>query len=255
MVDFAPATDLYNQANQASSKYSSMLQQGTGLSDMLRQAVNERFSNPAYDQERQKAQQTVLTSDTNARQGVMDKINSGIILSPTQQQSMIASQKAADITPLMNLNITDRLYTGGAENAIQQGLNAYQMQLQAQANEANRLGSQANTVWDQLFKQAQLEEEQRQFNEKQGASGLTDNAINQLLLGYLTEGNSQPGIDNQGNLNWSEDQWNQFGLGDGGQPQSESQTTQQNQPNFLTSIWNLITGKSNNDWANSQLKL
>ena len=159
--------DLQAQAqrvSQAQRTASGMSAQAFKLPDMLRQAITEKFQqSPLYGAREQAAQQ-VLTSPTRSREELAGMVNApdGTIFSPTQQQSILASRRAADVVPLMSINDLLQAQTGGLENLIGAGTRAFQ----AQVAQAQGQAGAEQSLWENMFQQQQQQEQVRQFNEQ-----------------------------------------------------------------------------------------
>lgn len=136
MVDTSQLQQQAQRVSQRQQELAGMTRAGAGLSEQLREAVADRFqSSPLYPAREQAAQQT-LTSPTRAREYVSGLVQGGDILSPTQQQSIIASRRAADVVPLMTLNDLLRAREGTIEQAIQGGLTGFQSLLSSAQQQA-----------------------------------------------------------------------------------------------------------------------
>lgn len=170
-IDLSGAEPFEQQARQAEQHAVGMGAQAYKLPDMLRQAVTERFQgSPLYGQ-REAATEQVMTSGARGREQLAGLAQTGqAITSPTQQQSILAAQRAADVVPLMSINDLLRIQTGGIEGLVGSGTNAFNAMVAQAQGQAQLARQTAGTQWDQLFQQQQFEEQQRQFDLSQALS-------------------------------------------------------------------------------------
>lgn len=152
------AEDLFTQANQAQQNVYDMSKASGNLEKMLRDAVNERFtSSPLYGQ-REEAGKNLMTTPANTRAELANMAQSGqAILSPSQQESVVAGRRAAAVAPLMTINDLIQNRTGGMENTINQGLGAWNTMLTAEQNRATSLQNQAQGEWERQMKEREYE--------------------------------------------------------------------------------------------------
>ena len=129
----------FSSASQASQGVIDTARSGANLSGMLREAVADRFTNSPLNPAREQAAQQVLTSAPRARADVASMVQAGArgeaggqILSPTQQQSIIAGRRAADVVPLMTLNDLIQNRAGDIDTAVAGGLSGFQTLLGAE---------------------------------------------------------------------------------------------------------------------------
>lgn len=171
MADFSSLTSAFDQANQAAKTANNMAGASASLPDMLRQAIAERFNDPLQGQ-RETASQNVLTSPTRAREYVTNLGQSGqAILSPAQQESIIAARRAADVVPLQSLNDMLQARFGGINDTINNATNQWGAMTQAQQGNATLLQQQAESAFDRMYKEAQL-------NKSSVGSNLLANLLN-----------------------------------------------------------------------------
>jgi len=160
------ATQLENRAAMTSSA-------ATVLPDMLRKAVSERFQGSPLVKQREEALQNFLTAVPTARSEMAELVNKpaeegGAILSPTQQQQIIAGRRAAATVPLASLNDLLRAEFGGIEDIVGAGTRAYQARAQLEQQQAESARQQSNTLLDNLFRQAGLDLEYAKLAQSTG---------------------------------------------------------------------------------------
>jgi len=260
MVDYAPANELMSRAQTQSQEAIKASQGGSTLQNTLRQAITERYGDPLSGQ-REQAAQTALTAPTNAREYVANMVQGrGMpqsILSPTQQQSVVASRRAADVTPLMTLNDLLRLRTGGVDETIDSGMNAWQSGLGAMQQMANMYQTQGQSMWERLFQQDQAERAASQqafendlalqkFNLDKAGSGGGGIRIEDLFGNTITE--PKPNAPPKSNGPARMDVSKPFNEGLQQTPLPVSQ------PNIFQRIWNGIFNP-NQAWVDKQVKL
>lgn len=159
----------FSQARQTGQSAINFAQSGAGLEEMLRNSVSQRLSSsPLYGQ-REEAARQVLTSAPRAREDISNIIKGGTILSPTQQQSIMASRQAADVVPLTSLNDLLQAQTGGVETAVGAGLKSFDSILGALQAQAALEQSQAQSAFDRLMAQESLKLEQQKARAASGS--------------------------------------------------------------------------------------
>ncbi len=146
-----------SRVRSAGQRASQLAQSGAGLEQQLRQAVTDKISGSPLFAQREEAAQTAITSPTRAREALAQTVQTQP-LSPTQQQSILASRQAADVVPLLSLNDLLQAQTGGVGTAVQAGLGSFQSLLNA-ANQ--QVGTEQNTLQN-LLAQSQREDQARQ---------------------------------------------------------------------------------------------
>lgn len=98
---------------------------GATLADELRKAVGERFAQSPIAQEAATARSEFLSAAPQARSDVAKMVNDGTILSPSQQQAILASRKASALAPVMGSNILQEAAFGTMNDLINAGTHAY----------------------------------------------------------------------------------------------------------------------------------
>jgi hypothetical protein len=197
-TDFASIQPLEQKATQLESAANTNAAAGMTLSDKLRTAVNERFANNPISQQREGALSTFLQAPDQARQVVADKVNSGTILSPTQQQSIMSGVRANATVPLVSLNDLLKSTFGNISDIVGAGTNAFNAQTANLQGQAQLARSSANTAFDRLMKQAQLDIEQQKLQLEKQKSGKGSNFLQQILAMAGKGGGAGSGMPTEG---------------------------------------------------------
>jgi len=170
-------TSMFNQANQAQQGVVNSMQSNTKLPDMLRQAVSERFSKTGLTEARSAAAGNLLNTPSSTRSEMANLGQTGqVILSPSQQQSILAGQRTSALTPLMTLNDMMTQRSGTTEQAINAGLSAYNTDIKSQQLNADSLYKQAESAYDRYMRE-------REFGLAQQKAGSGTNFLSSLLSG------------------------------------------------------------------------
>jgi len=152
------------QAQTATGQYVQAGATATELPDALRQAVTERFKeSPLYGQF-QGAAQNVLTAVPEYRKTLADLVGSGTVLSPNQQQALLARRQASAIVPLISLNDLLKSQTGGMEELIGAGTRAFGAQTQRLGGIAELLTGWYKDILNQLVAEENIRQAQQQFS-------------------------------------------------------------------------------------------
>lgn len=157
MADYFSGADPYLADYQAKAKQaSSMSASAITLPDMLKQAINEKLGNSAVTQERTNAATGFLSELGRAPDRVTAQNQNGVILSPTQQASLISGYRASALAPLIQANQRYDLINGTLGDVVGQAGRAYQAQA-GQANDAAKLSRDMYELnLDRMYKNAQL---------------------------------------------------------------------------------------------------
>lgn len=138
-------------AYEATQQATASAATATELSDALRDAVTERFSESPLHGQFQTAAQNFLTTVPQARAQLASQVQGGgPILNPNQQQSILAGRRAAAMVPLISLNDLIKSQTGGIENLVGAGTRAYQAQAQRLLGAADLANQYYKDVLNQL---------------------------------------------------------------------------------------------------------
>jgi hypothetical protein len=181
-TDFTSIEPLEREAQTAENRALQSSSASITLPDKLKQAINSRFSNSPLIKQRETAMQDVLTSAPRARESVLNTINQGTILSPTQQASIIASRRAADVVPLISLNDLLNNQYGSMGDIVDAGTRGYQQIVAADQGAAALSRNRANSALANLISQRELEVKEREAN-KAAAPNATESLLTALLLG------------------------------------------------------------------------
>lgn len=101
---------------------------GLTLADELRKAIGERFEESDVAKQSATARSNFLAAAPQARADILSLIQGGSILSPTQQNAIMASKRAAALAPVMGTNVLQEAQFGTLEDLINAGTNAWNAQ-------------------------------------------------------------------------------------------------------------------------------
>lgn len=186
MADFSSLDPLEKRATELESKAVSSAAAGYNLPSQLRSAISGRFNDSPLIKQRETAMQTFMTSPDRARESIASKVAGGTILSPTQQQAIVASQRAADVVPLASLNDLLKSQFGAISDLVGAGTGAYQAQVAADQGAAQVARQTADSALKRLVEQANLEMEQQKINAAKAPKA--PSAIESMLMKLLAGG-------------------------------------------------------------------
>lgn len=172
-----------NQYQQASQQALSSEQQDYTLPQMLRDALNKKFStdNPLV-QNRESALQNYLQSIPQSQASVLPQNNNGVILDPIQQANLIQARQGAALAPLATSNYLLGLSTGGIGDVISAAAAAHQGQTKGLQGRAELARQSYTDILSQLSQRAQLAMEQAKQLESMREFGVTS-GLKQAELG------------------------------------------------------------------------
>ena len=163
----------YQQAKTAAYTASQTAAQtaanATELPDALRSAVAERFQESPLHGQFEGAAQNFLTAVPQKRVDLASMVQGGgPILSPNQQQSILAGTRAASMVPMISLNDLIQSQTGTMADLIGAGTRAYTAQGQRQLSAAEILGQFVNDLLNQFVTEEQMRQTQQSFGLQKG---------------------------------------------------------------------------------------
>ncbi|MFA7000360.1 MAG: hypothetical protein WC241_04590 [Candidatus Paceibacterota bacterium] len=141
-------------AAQTASDYSAA---GNTLADELRKAVGERYAQSDIAKEAATNRSNYLVAAPQARADVLGLVKGGSILSPTQQNAILAAKRASAIAPLMGSNLMEQAAYGTMEDLINAGVNSWNAQTQALQGTANITQNSYTSMLNELLQKAQEE--------------------------------------------------------------------------------------------------
>lgn len=116
------------------------------LPDLLKKALNEKFAQNPVVQERASAASSFLDTLGSAPNSVTPQATGGIVLSPTEQASLISSRRAAGLSPLIAANNRYDLMNGSIADIIGEASRAAQSQAKIKEGEADIAYKRASLV-------------------------------------------------------------------------------------------------------------
>lgn len=157
--------DIFSQADPLLQDYQTKSKQaaeytasGTTLPDLLKTALNEKFSGGPIVEERNRAATDFLSQSGNAPSTVTQEGTGGIILDPNQQSSLISSRRALALLPLLQANSRYDLMQGSLADTIGAAGRAYQAQGTLATSQAASAKDAYTMATDRIYKNASLAE-------------------------------------------------------------------------------------------------
>lgn len=157
-------TEAKNTAQSAGQRAIEFGAQSNTLADELRKAIGERYNTSNEAKIGATARSNFLQAAPQARADVMGLINSGNILSPTQQSSILASKRAAALVPVMAANTMDSAAFGTMGDLISAGSNVFNREATRQSGLAQLAQNSYSDLLNNFYKQ--LGESRQQTAEK-----------------------------------------------------------------------------------------
>lgn len=136
---------------------------GLTLPDELRKALGERYAGSGMAQDAATARTEFMASAPQARADVAGLVSAGNILSPTQQQAILAAKRGAALVPLIASNINQEAAFGNIDDLVGAGTRAFQAQTAQQQGVAQLAQSSYSNLLSELFKRAEEERTQELF--------------------------------------------------------------------------------------------
>ena len=145
--------DVFNASNQAIS----FKEQLPDLADKIRSALMSKFAeNPLFAQ-RESAMGSFLAAPAQARADIAQKQReTGVPLSPTQQEAITSSRRAAAYAPLETSSAMLSTSLGGMEDIVGRGVSAFTSAATAQTERANLMNKLREQEIERQFKEKQL---------------------------------------------------------------------------------------------------
>lgn len=155
----AGARNYATETANTAAKYNS---QGYTVADELRKAIGERYGESDIAKQTSEARGTFLAQAPQDRMAVQGMVDEGNILSPGQQQAVLAAKRGSALVPLMGANLVDSAAFGTMEDLINAGTNAFK----AQGSYAMSLAQQAQQTYQNLMDEAIKRAQMKQIEEE-----------------------------------------------------------------------------------------
>ena len=156
--EITTARENAQSAAQTAVDYSS---KGNTLADELRKAIGERYGESDIAKNTATARTTFMAAAPQARQDVLGLVQSGSILSPTQQNAILAAKRASALAPLMGANLVDEAAFGTIGDLVNAGTNAWKAKSDAATGAAQIAQTGYSSLLSELLQKAQLEQSQQ----------------------------------------------------------------------------------------------
>ncbi len=159
-------SDVNTAQQQSQQAQQSAIQFGAGgntLADELRKAVSERFDQSGIAQDAATARSNFLQAAPTARNDIANLISGGAILSPTQQDQIMASKRASALAPVIGANDLESAAFGTMNDLISAGTNAWNKQAQYQQGMAQLAQGNYQNLLDELLKKSQYDQNAQMF--------------------------------------------------------------------------------------------
>lgn len=146
-------------AAQTAIDYSS---RGNTLADELRKAIGERYGESGIAKDTATARTNFMAAAPQARTQVLDMVNSGTILSPTQQNAIMAAKRSSALMPLMEQNLVNDAAFGTIEDLINAGTNAWKAKSEAAQGSAQLAQGNYTSLLQEFIQKAQQDQQARE---------------------------------------------------------------------------------------------
>ena|SRR3990167_7883129 len=134
------------------------------MPDLLRQAVSERFKESPLTGQFGTAAQQFLTAVPQKRTELANLAQTGqAVLSPNQQQSILAGTRAANLVPLISLNDLLQSQFGAGSDLVNAGTGAYNAYATGLQNRATGARQNYEDVLAQLVAQQEVKQQEAQM--------------------------------------------------------------------------------------------
>src|SRR3990167_3846463 len=134
------------------------------MPDLLRQAVSERFKESPLTGQFGTAAQQFLTAVPQKRTELANLAQTGqAVLSPNQQQSILAGTRAANLVPLISLNDLLQSQFGAGSDLVNAGTGAYNAYATVLQNRATGARQNYEDVLAQLVAQQEAKQQEAQM--------------------------------------------------------------------------------------------
>jgi len=150
-----------NNANAQQQSATEFASGGVTLVDELRKAIGERFGESDIAKEGATARTNFMAAAPKAREDVLGLIQGGSILSPTQQNAIIASKRASALAPVVGTNALQQMQFGTLEDLLNAGTNAWKAQATAQQGVADLASKNASDMLSELVTRANLAQQEQ----------------------------------------------------------------------------------------------
>jgi len=152
--DIEQARTNAQNAAQTAVDYSA---RGNTLADELRKAIGERYGQSGIATDTAKARTDFMAAAPQARQDVLNIVQGGTPLSPTQQRAILAASRSAALMPLMEQNLVNDAAFGTIQDLINAGTNAWNAKTQAAQGAAQIAQTGYTSLLNELLQKAQEE--------------------------------------------------------------------------------------------------
>lgn len=144
-----------DQATSAATSANDFSAKGNVLVDELRKAVGERFGESGIAKDTATARTDFMAAAPKAREDVLGLVNAGSILSPTQQNAIMAAKRSSALMPLMGANLIQDATFGTMEDIINAGTNAFKAETQNRQGLAQIAQGNYSSLLNELLQKAQ----------------------------------------------------------------------------------------------------
>jgi len=135
---------------------------GNTLADELRKAIGERYGQSGIATDTAKARTDFMAAAPQARADILGLIQGGSILSPTQQNAIMAAKRGSALMPLMGANLVNDAAFGTIQDLINAGTNAWNAKTQAAQGAAQIAQTGYSSLLNELLQKAQQDQKARE---------------------------------------------------------------------------------------------
>lgn len=167
-VDWSSVDTARTNATNAANTALDYSAKSNTLADELRKAVGERYGESGMAQNTAKARTDFMAAAPQARADVLGMVQGGSILSPTQQNAILAAKRGSALMPLMGQNLVNNAAFGTIEDLINAGTNAWNAKTQAAQGSAQIAQTGYSSLLNELLQKAQEDRaaQTQQWNEQ-----------------------------------------------------------------------------------------
>jgi hypothetical protein len=184
-TDWSSVDTARDAATQAATTANNFVAGGYTLADELKKAVGERFAQSPIATQAATARSDFMAAAPAARSDVLNMVKGGTILSPTQQNAIIAAKRASALVPVTATNTMQEAAFGTMQDLINAGTNAYNAQTTKLQGAATIAEKSYSDMLNELTTKASIAAQEAQ-NAKKSTTVWEDSSGNSWLVDTQT---------------------------------------------------------------------
>lgn len=191
-INLGQVQESFDQAGQVAQQATSLSGAGANLERDLREALASRSSNSHILQGANQAAGEFFNVQPQIRADMAQMVQNQPLSAPTIQ-AIESARRSAAVTPLVGANRLANIFTGGLENIVRGGVDAFRTAQDAAIQRASLMRQRANDLFG-LY-QNQQDQRQRQFENEltlRNSSGLAGGFLQGLVQQALAERQTSP---------------------------------------------------------------